>query len=115
MGATIREEAMQSLGKRKKIDQVDGDAGGANNGGTLAKMMKMMHDDYNADLEFRKYQYEIDQEEREAVRSREYEERRIERELQAEQLRCDRERHATQLRMYLEMMMNMITSMNKSK
>ncbi|ETV65065.1 hypothetical protein H257_18152 [Aphanomyces astaci] len=76
MGATIREEAMQSLGKRKKIDQVDGDAGGGNNGGTLAKMMKMMHDDNNAELEFRKYQYEKDQEEREAVRSREYEERR---------------------------------------
>ncbi|KAF0705811.1 hypothetical protein AaE_014368 [Aphanomyces astaci] len=115
MGATIREEAMQSLGKRKKIDQVDGDTGGGNNGGTLAKMMKMMHDDNNADLEFRKYQYEKDQEEREAVRSREYEERRIERELQAEQLRCDRESQATQLRMHLEMMMNMITSMNKSK
>ncbi|RQM14236.1 hypothetical protein B5M09_007890 [Aphanomyces astaci] len=115
IGATIREEAMQSLGKRKKIDQVDGDAGGGNNGGTLAKMMKMMHDDNNADLEFRKYQYEKDQEEREAVRSREYEERRIERELQAEQLRCDRESQATQLRRYLEMMMNMIASMNKSK
>ncbi|ETV74251.1 hypothetical protein H257_11185 [Aphanomyces astaci] len=70
MGVTIREEALQALGKRKSA-AMDGDGTGAgcgSGGGVVMKMMKMLHDDSTADLEFRKHQYAMDLKERETVR-----------------------------------------------
>ncbi|KAG9399801.1 hypothetical protein AC1031_011223 [Aphanomyces cochlioides] len=86
MGATVREEAMKSLCKRKASSQeVDPVAA------YVIKMMKVLHDDSAADLEFCKYQYEKDLEEREKIRTMEFEERKRERELFIEQMRMQYE------------------------
>ncbi|RHY91962.1 hypothetical protein DYB31_016599, partial [Aphanomyces astaci] len=102
MAATIRDEAMKSLGKRKKAGQDDGEAG-SGGGSAMTKMMKMMHDDSKADLEFRMRVYDSDLKEREIIREKEFEDRRCERELRAEQLRFQHE----QLRVQHEMMMKL--------
>ncbi|RHY85539.1 hypothetical protein DYB35_013831 [Aphanomyces astaci] len=89
MGATIREEALQSLGKRKAgpTDADGSSASGGGGGSVVMKMMKMMQDDSAADLKFRQHQYETDRKEREAVRAIEYEERQCEREMYRDQMR----------------------------
>ncbi len=101
---------MQSLGKRKKSGQDDGEQG-SGGGSAINKMMKMMHEDSKADLEFRMHVYERDLKEREVIREREYEERRCERELSADQLRFQHE----QLRVQHETMMKLLSTLNQSK
>ncbi|RHY85207.1 hypothetical protein DYB28_003380 [Aphanomyces astaci] len=88
MGATIRVEALQSLGKRKAgpTDADGSRAGGGGGGSVVMKMMKMMQADSAADLKFRQHQYETDRKEREAVRAIEYEERQREREMYMDQM-----------------------------
>ncbi|KAG9413176.1 hypothetical protein AC1031_016199 [Aphanomyces cochlioides] len=91
LGATVREEAMKSLGKRKASSQEVDPGNSTSGGGNIIKMMKILHDDSAADLEFRKYQYEKDLEEREKIRTMEFEERKRERELFIEQMRMQHE------------------------
>ncbi|RQM19479.1 hypothetical protein B5M09_007092 [Aphanomyces astaci] len=88
MGATIREEALQSLGKQKAgpTDPDGSSAGGGGGCSVVMKMMKMMQDDSAADLTFRQHQYETDRKEREAVRAIEYEEVQREREMYRDQM-----------------------------
>ncbi|RHY23228.1 hypothetical protein DYB32_009270 [Aphanomyces invadans] len=110
MAATIREEAMQSLGKRKRTGQEDAEAG-SGSGSAISKLMKMMHDDNKADLEFRMRVYESDLKQREIFCEREFEERRCERELRAEHLRFQHE----QLRVQHETKMKLLSTLSKSQ
>ncbi|CAK4363037.1 unnamed protein product [Aphanomyces euteiches] len=71
-GERIRNEALSSLGKRKKIEEEND--GNSTGGGRLIKLTTSMQEDNKADLElrksdleFRKYQFETELAEREKV------------------------------------------------
>ncbi|RHY14423.1 hypothetical protein DYB32_010852 [Aphanomyces invadans] len=95
-GAYIRQQAMESLGKRKLVDD-DVDKSGAS-GGRLAKIAYTMQEEAKAErelrkeeLDFRKFKYEKDQEERYKDREERREERQKDRELALEQTRLQNE------------------------
>ncbi|ETV70313.1 hypothetical protein H257_14013 [Aphanomyces astaci] len=91
LGKTVREEALQSLGKRRLAQDGEGSSGGG--GGKLFKIMSMIQDDNKAKLEIRKLQYEKDLEERQK----------------------DRDVLIEQSRMQHEAMMNILAALNKTK
>ncbi|CAK4700869.1 unnamed protein product, partial [Aphanomyces euteiches] len=71
-GERIRNEALSSLGKRKKTEEEND--GNSTGGGRLIKLTTSMQEDNKADLElrksdleFRKYQFETELAEREKI------------------------------------------------
>ncbi|ETW06366.1 hypothetical protein H310_02644 [Aphanomyces invadans] len=67
LGKNVREEALQSLGKRKASDDPE-TSGGGGGGSKFLKIVSMMNEDNKAELEFRKFQYIKDLEERQKDR-----------------------------------------------
>ncbi|CAK4612186.1 unnamed protein product [Aphanomyces euteiches] len=74
LGNIVREEALKSMGKRKCED--DDEASSKQGGGKVIKMMSMMHEQAQSELEFQKERFMLD-----------LEERRKDREVLIEQLR----------------------------
>ncbi|RHY24983.1 hypothetical protein DYB32_008582 [Aphanomyces invadans] len=54
LGKNVREEELQSLGKRKASDDPE-TSGGGGGGSKLLKIVSMMKEDNKAELEFRKF------------------------------------------------------------
>ncbi|ETV89759.1 hypothetical protein H310_15412, partial [Aphanomyces invadans] len=78
VGHIIREEAMLSLGKRKKARDDEGSGRGGNS--KVVRMMAMMHEQVKADMEFQRIKH-----------ANEMEERQKDRELFAQQIRHQQE------------------------
>ncbi|RQM19844.1 hypothetical protein B5M09_000654 [Aphanomyces astaci] len=95
MGSLVREEALHSLGKRKR-DKEDDD--GTSGGGKFMKMFTLMHEQAKADLEFKKEKLEKEREER----RQELEERRIERQVLMEQNRQQQESMIMLIKMLMD-------------
>ncbi|CAK4332437.1 unnamed protein product [Aphanomyces euteiches] len=98
MGRLIREEAMESLGKRKSPSDQESTGGG----GKIMKIMSIIQEDNKAELEFRKFQYE-----------RELEERRKEREIEMLERQKDRAMHAEQMKMQHESLLAVVRELSK--
>ncbi|KAH9103371.1 hypothetical protein LEN26_015304 [Aphanomyces euteiches] len=98
MGRLIREEAMESLGKRKSPSDQESTGGG----GQIMKIMSIIQEDNKAELEFRKFQYE-----------RELEERRKEREIEMLERQKDRAMHAEQMKMQHESLLAVVRELSK--
>ncbi|ETW05663.1 hypothetical protein H310_03385 [Aphanomyces invadans] len=97
MGAFVREEAMTSLGKRKKGDD---DSGGTAGGGKMMKAMIMLHEQSNAELDFLREMFH-----------REMEEREKDRMILAEQIRQQHESTLKQQESMLNLMNSLINKL----
>ncbi|ETW05095.1 hypothetical protein H310_04123 [Aphanomyces invadans] len=88
LGVVVRDDAMRSMGKRK----IDGDDhSGTSGGGKVIKLMALMHDQIQSELDFQKEKFDA-----------ELVERRKDRELVAEQFRQQQETMAKLLDMLIK-------------
>ncbi|KAF0691136.1 Aste57867_17580 [Aphanomyces stellatus] len=102
MGAQIRDEAMQSLGKRKVRD-TDGENSSSGGSATkIVKMMELVQKDTTSEFEFRKFKYE-----------EELKQRREDREIEAQKRAKDRAMFAEQSRLQHEAIMSVLQLLAK--
>ncbi|ETW05262.1 hypothetical protein H310_04226 [Aphanomyces invadans] len=79
-GATVRDEAMRSQGKRKAQEDDDESRGGG--GGKMLKVLSLMNESNKCELDLRKLMFEKEMEERKLDQIKELEERAKDREAQ---------------------------------